>query len=324
MTGKGRDWRPEACRRALELRARVNARIRAFLEARGVLEVETPALCQAVAPEANITPLAVAAGEGRRWLHTSPELAMKRLLAAGSGPIYQLCHVWRAGERGRWHNPEFSLLEWYRPGFRLTQLMDEVEALVQQVAEGIRPLPMPFVRMTWAEAFARFAGLSDPHRAPVEALRAVLAQRGVEVAAVAENDLDAWRDLVLVHCVEPALPAAVFLHDYPASQAALAHVRPGDPPVAERFEVYLGGLELANGFFELRDPVEQRRRFRQENQRRETAGLAPLPLDEAFLAALEAGLPPTAGVALGVDRLLMWLLGAERIDAVLAFPWERA
>ncbi len=320
----GDGWAPAADRRALELRARVNARIREFMVSRGILEVETPALLQAVDPAAALQPFRVEAGDGRRWLHTSPELPMKRLLAAGSGPIYQLCHVWRDGERGRRHNPEFTLLEWYRPGFSLSALMDEVEALVHHVTEGIRELPAPFLRLSWAEAMTRCAGLADPHRADIPALRETLAVAGVDVADAGGEALDAWRDLVLVHCVEPALPPSVFLHDYPASQAALARIRPGDPPVAERFECYLGGMELANGFLELTDPVEQRRRFEAENRARAAAGLEPLPIDEAFLAALEAGLPECAGVALGVDRLLMWLTGADAIDAVLAFPWERA
>lgn len=317
-------WRPSASRRVLELRARVNARIRAFMARHGILEVETPALLQGTTPAASITPFRVADGQAPRWLQTSPELPMKRLLAAGSGPIYQLCHAWRAGERGRRHNPEFTLLEWYRPGFGLAALMDEVEALLAWVTEGLRPLP-PFVRLRWGEAMARHAGLDAPYTAGVEVLQSVLRQAGVEVDAAALGpDLDAWRDLVWVHCVEPALPEAAFVHDFPVSQAALACVRPGDPPVAERFEAYLGGMELANGFFELRDPEEQRRRFAEENRRRAAAGLAPLPEDSLFLEALESGLPACSGVALGVDRLLMWLTGAETIDAVLAFPWERA
>jgi lysyl-tRNA synthetase class 2 len=247
---------------------------------------------------------------------------MKRLLAAGSGPIWQLCKVFRDGERGSRHNPEFTLLEWYRPGFAMHDLVDEVVALLRRVLGG----DLREERLTYAQAFARALGL-DPHGATIEALQAAALQAGVAGADCLQlPDRDAWLDLLLTHCVEPGLgtDGITVVHDYPPGQAALACVRDGDPPVAERFEVYVRGLELANGFHELADAAEQRRRFEADNSRRRSAGLPEMPIDERLLAALESGLPDCCGVALGVDRLVMLATGAQRIDEVIAFPLERA
>ncbi len=321
-------WQPTAARDALAARACLLASIRAFFASAGVMEVETPALSAAAVADPALESLQTcyrgpgASCDGRLFLHTSPEFAMKRLLAAGSGPIYQICKVFRGGERGRLHNPEFTLLEWYRPGLDHHGLMDEVEALVNRVSER----PRPVHRLAYGELFETHLRI-DPHRYGEQELR--LAALSAGIAGAAQLDLrgcDPWLDLLLTHCIEPHLRdrGLVFVYDYPASQAALARVRPGDPPVAERFELYLDGIELANGFHELADAAEQRRRFAQDLVRRRGLALPEVPLDERLLGALEAGLPDCSGVALGVDRLLMALTGARSIDEVLAFPVERA
>ena len=322
------DWRPTARLDVLAARARVLAAIRGFFAEAGVLEVETPALSFAGSTDPALASLSTRyTGPGAPlgatlWLQTSPELAMKRLLAAGSGPIWQLCRVFRDGERGRRHNPEFSLLEWYRPGFSMHDLIDEVVALLRCVLGG-----SPFEeRLTYAEAFERALGV-DPLGATIDALQAVAVRAGITGAEhLRLADRDAWLDLLMTHCVEPGLAAngITVVHDYPASQAALARLREDEPRVAERFEVYVRGVELANGFHELGDAAEQRRRFDADNARRRSAGLPEMPIDERLLAALEAGLPDCCGVALGVDRLVMLATGAQRIDDVIAFPLERA
>ncbi len=323
------DWRPSAALPTLQLRARLLRQIRAFFEARAVLEVETPALSRAATPDPHIESFVTrdALSGAPRYLHTSPEFPMKRLLAAGSGAIYQLGKVFRQGEAGRRHNPEFTLLEWYRPGFDHRRLMQEVEELLRSLLEPYLPLG-PGVYLSYRQAFLEHVGI-DPLTAGAAELAARAAALGIDVAGLARDDPDPWRDLLLTQVVEPALPrdCPVFLYDYPASQAALARVRPGkegEPPVAERFELYLNGLELANGFHELADAAEQRRRFEQDNAARQRAGLPVVPLDEAFLAALEAGLPDCAGVALGVDRLVMLAAGLSDIREVLAFDYGRA
>ncbi|HEY5720325.1 MAG TPA: EF-P lysine aminoacylase EpmA [Gammaproteobacteria bacterium] len=321
------DWRPRASLATLRARARMLAGIRAFFAARGVLEVETPQLSAAATSDPALHSLATRwpGPDGPpRYLHTSPEFPMKRLLAAGSGDIWQLARVFRDGERGRQHHPEFTLLEWYRVGWDHRRLLDEVAELVGALLDG-QPLAAP-EKLAYRDAFLRHAGV-DPFAGDAEPLRRAVAAHGIDAGPPpAAADLDYWRDLLLTHAVEPHLGRGrlTFLYDYPASQAALARVRPGDPPLAERFELYWQGVELANGFRELTDAAEQRRRCEQANAARRRHGLAEMPLDTRFLAALEAGLPESAGVALGVDRLLMLALGLESIDAVLAFPVERA
>ncbi len=327
MSGAG-DWRPTARLEALAARARVLATIRGFFAEAGVLEVETPALSFAGPTEPALASLSTtytgpAAPYGATlWLQTSPEFAMKRLLAAGSGPIWQLCKVFRDGERGRRHNPEFSLLEWYRPGFSMHALIDEVIALLRRVLRT----DLREERLTYAQAFERTLGV-DAHCATIETLQAAAVRAGIAGAERLHlRDRDAWLDLLMTHCVEPGLGAdgIAVVHDYPPSQAALARVRAGDPPVAERFEVYVCGVELANGFHELADAAEQRHRFEADNVRRRSAGLPEIPADQRLLAALEAGLPDCCGVALGVDRLVMLATGAQHIDEVIAFALERA
>lgn len=304
----------------------MNARIRRFFVARGVLEVETPLLGRRGVTDPALSAFTTGfrrpgqAGVTPLYLQTSPEFAMKRLLAAGSGPIYQVCKAFRGGERGRHHNPEFSLLEWYRPGCDYRGLMDEVAALVRTLAKDAE---LAEERVTYAALFDRLG--VDPHRAVPAELQAVAEVCGVGGAARLDLSRDGWLDLLLTHCLETDLGRGrlTFVYDYPESQAALARVRPGQPPLAERFELYWEGMELANGFQELTDAGEQRRRFIIEAQQARAGGHDRLALDERFLAALASGLPECAGVALGLDRLLMVLSGETHIDQVLAFPWER-
>lgn len=317
---------PSAGRDVLQLRARLLSGIRAFVAVRGALEVETPQLSAAATPDPALLSLATrytgaGAFAGRTlYLHTSPEYPMKRLLAAGSGDIYQICKVFRDGEAGRLHNPEFTLLEWYRLGFDHHALMAEVAALVQTVWPGDRTVEM----LSYREAFERFAGI-EPHSATEAALTDCARQHDIATDGLGLSDIDGWRDLLLTHVIEPHLGRGrlTFVYDYPATQAALARVRAGDPPLASRFELYADGIELANGFHELNDGAEQRRRFQENRRRRIAQGLPEVPLDEAFLTAV-GKLPDCAGVALGVDRLLMLMAGKRSLQDVLTFPIDRA
>ncbi len=309
---------------ALRLRAEILAKIRAFFAEREVMEVETPLLGSAPVTDLHLHALSCryrgpGVDEGRElYLQTSPEFAMKRLLAAGSGPIYQICRAVRNGEAGRRHNPEFTILEWYRPGWDHHRLMDEVDVLLAATL-GSRSSE----RLSYAEAYSRYAGF-DPHSEPDIVLRNRVRDFGVSSA----DDLtrDDLLDLVLTHVIEPKLGHCqpTFIHDYPASQASLARIRDGDPPLAERFEVFAESVELANGYHELVDAVEQRRRFEADIQARESQGLPSVPIDERLLAGLEHGLPNCAGVAIGVDRLIMLASGSRNISDVLAFPIEYA
>ena len=330
MTMKnGDDWRPSATLEALRARAALLARAREFFAARSVLEVETPLVVNSPVSDVHIASATVALGEREApagaasplYLHTSPEYAMKRLLAAGSGDIYQICHVVRGNERGRLHNPEFTLLEWYRLGFSLGALMDEVEALVR-VLLGPAHRPRRSERLTYREAFARELSL-DPFTAPDTKLLEAARRLGLDSPGANRDEL---LEFLMGVGVGPrlGLGALTFIHGYPATQAALARLDPEDPRAALRFELYCEGVELANGFHELQSAVEQRARFERDNAQRRLAGQPVRPPDERLLAALAAGLPDCAGVALGLDRALMLALGAEHIDQVLGFPTGRA
>jgi len=332
---RGADWRPTASLEALRARAAMLAQLRAFFAERSVLEVETPVLSSAAVTDPQLHSLVTdyhgPAGpdDGRLYLHTSPEFPMKRLLAAGTGPIYQVCRVFRDGEAGRRHNPEFTLLEWYRPDFDHHALMDEVDALVRRLLPSDYELG-PTQRLSYAEAFQRYAGV-DPHTAETsELIRRAEAAGEAGAPGLAADDRDGWLDLLLVTLVEPRLGqgSPCFVHDYPVSQASLARVRAAGtddgPDVAERFELYLEGMELANGFHELADAGEQARRFALDLAERHRRGESAVPMDDRLLAALDAGMPSCSGVALGLDRLLMLALGADSIDQVLAFPVSRA
>jgi lysyl-tRNA synthetase class 2 len=302
------------------------SRIRAFFAERGVLEVETPIASRAAATDPAIESLrtrwSAPGGSRYLYLHSSPEFPMKRLLAAGVGPIYQICKVFRDGERGRLHHPEFSLLEWYRPGWGYVQLMDEVADLARRVLE--RPA-LPVERLSYQGLFQDRFGV-DPWSADALSLRARALELGISGVESLQLERDGWLDLLLTHRLEPGLGRGrlTFVCDYPPSQAALARVRPGAIPVAERFELYVEGVELANGFQELTDASAQEARFAADLSTRRSRGLPELPTDRAFLAALAAGMPEASGVALGLDRLLMARVGARHIDEVLAFPIERA
>lgn len=305
------------------MRARLLREVRAFFDARGVLEVETPQLSAAAATDLHLDslPVSLPGGMGLRWLHTSPEFPMKRLLAAGAGDIWQLARVFRGAESGRRHNPEFSLLEWYRVGWDAAALMGEVDALLRALATDRVELG-PTVRLSYREAFRVHAGF-DPFTAPAGDIVAALAAAGGDPPGGLHEDRAAALDLALALLVEPHFDPArpTFMFDFPASHAALARIRPGDPPVAERFELFLGGMELANGFHELTDAAEQAERFAADLAARRSRGLADLPVDDRLLAALAHGLPDASGVALGFDRLVMVLAGAEHISEVMAFPW---
>jgi lysyl-tRNA synthetase class 2 len=323
------NWRPTAAREMLELRAALLARTRSFFAARRVLEVDTPIVVNAPVTDVHIHSARVlfeAAGPGQAtprpyYLHTSPEYAMKRLLAAGAGDIYQICHVVRALERGRLHNAEFTLIEWYRSGASLDALMSEVEALVRELLGRARAA-LVTERVSYREAFLHALAL-DPFTAPLAQLAQHARRAGFAGAA---TDRDELLELLMGSVVGPRLGQGglTFVHAYPASQAALARLDPQDPRAALRFELYCDGIELANGFHELASAREQRDRFERDVTARRRLGLSATALDERLLAALEAGLPDCCGVALGFDRTLMLAAGAERIDAVLPFPIERA
>ncbi|MFG1496756.1 EF-P lysine aminoacylase EpmA [Saccharospirillum sp. HFRX-1] len=312
------DWQPTASLNNLRRRAQLLADIRAFFAARQVLEVDTPVLSNVGVTDVNLTNIRTTDGG---FLQTSPEYAMKRLLAAGMGDCYQLGHVFRQDESGARHNAEFSLLEWYRLGWDDAQLMDEVAQLCREVS-GQPELAAE--RLSYLEAFVQ-AGLPDPHRADVTELRAAVHQH---LAADSHDwQRDDCLDALMALVVEPSLPAdqLTFITHYPASQAALAQFETQDElTLARRFELYWGAMELANGYFELTDAAEQQRRFAEDQQRRKAQQLPEAEMDQRLLAAMQAGLPDCAGVALGVDRLLMRILGEDRIAAVLPFNRENA
>lgn len=321
-----KDWKPTANLKALKLRAELYALVRRFFAERKVLEVETPILSQAGNTDPNIESFQLqflgpkAGGIGQRWLRTSPEFPLKRMLAAGVGDCYELGRVFRNGEAGRRHNPEFTLLEWYRSGWTQHQLMDETAELVKDALHlaGRRATVRDVsFRQLYQDSFG-----FDPLTVSEGDLRGPLVVFDIDPNGLTRDD---WLDLLMTHLIQPSIPAnrILLVYDYPASQCALAKIRPGEVPVAERFEVYVGPLELANGYHELTDANEQRERFgRDLGLRQKRASMQP-PVDERLLAALPK-LPGCAGVALGIDRLLMAMLGTDRIADVLAFPFDRA
>jgi len=312
---------------ALRLRAAVNALFRLYFAERDVLEVETPILSQAGNTEPNIESFTTVfsghadAGTRTRWLRTSPEYPLKRLLAAGVGDCYELGRVFRNGEAGGRHNPEFTLLEWYRVGWDHLRLAEEAVELVQR-ALGLIRKQVDVVSLSYRELFQSGLGI-DPFEASEEALLSALGELSLDGDGLERDD---WLDLLITHRLQPHFPPdrITVVLDWPATQCALARIRPGQPPVAERFELYLGQHEIANGYHELLDPSEQRARFQRDLTKRETR-IAQLPaVDERLLAAMAQGLPACAGVALGVDRLLMAMLGTDRIADVLLFDFAHA
>jgi elongation factor P--(R)-beta-lysine ligase len=315
-------WRPAADLTSMRQRAALLARLRQFFADRMILEVETPLLCRTGITDPSIEPFILVRSDAReqpRFLQTSPEYAMKRLLAAVGEPIFQISKAFRDGEAGSRHNPEFSLLEWYRPGFDHHRLMDEVADLVR-CCLGERPLQKYSYRQLFQERLQ-----VDPFTATIAELEAT-ARRHLDPGRLL-GDRNLWLDLLMSHVLEPQLGggAICFIYDYPASQAALARiVRVDDIEVGQRFELYVDGVELANGYCELTDAREQRRRFERDNTLRRERGQCERPVDEQLLAALAHGLPDCSGVALGIDRLLMLATGATDIRDVLAFDWERS
>jgi len=311
-------WQPTASIENLRTRARLLIGIRHFFNERRVLEVETPVLSQYGATDVHLLQWQTTEGFS---LHTSPEFAMKRLLASGSGDIFQICRVFRHDEVSQRHNPEFTMLEWYRVGWNEHQLMAEVVELINAVAGGPT---IPYSVISYRDAFLA-ANLPDPHNAEIQELRESLWVHTNSVADAWSRDdcLEALMALV----VEPDLPKdeLCFVHKYPASQAALAcHGVDENITIGRRFEMYWQGMELANGYFELTDSEEQKRRFKQDSDERVALNLPQPEIDSRFIDALDAGMPSCSGVALGVDRLMMILLKVGHISEVIAFPVDRA
>jgi lysyl-tRNA synthetase class 2 len=282
------------------------------------MEVETPILSSAGNTDPDINSIRTQNGN---YLRTSPEFALKRLLAAGSGDIYELGRVFREGESGRNHNPEFTMLEWYRTAFTYHQLMDEVATLVRICGQG-KLDKWREERLSYKQLFLQYLKF-DPFTADVQTLSACAKKNGIDDI---ELNRKQWLDLLISLVIQPALPekCLTFVYDFPQDQAALAKIRPGSPALAERFELYLGRTELANGYQELTNAIEQQQRFEAENNRRHKRGQAMHELDQHLISALQHGLPECAGVALGVDRLLMAIEELDSIDDVTAFPFSRA
>ncbi|NIP85927.1 MAG: EF-P lysine aminoacylase GenX [Planctomycetales bacterium] len=322
------EWQPTASWANLRLRGELLKRTRSFFDERGFLEVETPLLSADTTIDRHLDPLAVTLPDDPRaptagrplWLQTSPEFAMKRLMAAGGERLYQITRAFRAAERGVIHNPEFTLLEWYRRGDSMQDGMQLLSDLVEAVLGCGPALPL-----SYQEAFLRHAEI-DPLTAEAAHLAGLAAASGLAVPATLGDDRDEWLDFLLGELVLPRLDGDVptILYDYPASQAMLATVRKEDPPVAERFELVYRGVELANGYHELREADVLRDRARQAHAARTAEGKPPLPTTSRLLSAMDAGLPDCTGVAVGFDRLVMLAAGARSLDEVLAFPIERA
>lgn len=323
-----KSWQPSTSNKTLIERAQMLKNIRAFFDARAVLEVETPLLSHYATTDPHLDSLSTRFREQSCYLNTSPEYAMKRLLAGNPQAIYQICKAFRDDELGSHHNPEFTLLEWYRPGYDMSQLMAELVELIETIFKDSN-IDAGFERLSYQQAFENVTGF-NPHHVTSAACYQYAVNNNVEIpqGLTAADDVDDWLDWLLTQRVLPAFKknSFTFLYDYPASQCALARVENNaeQVAVAKRFELFFADVELANGFFELTDADEQRHRFQQENRRRQHAGKAVVPVDENFIAALAHGLPQCAGVAVGLDRLLMVLLSSANIDQVLSFSWPRA
>ena len=326
-------WRPTTSVELLRQRAILYRRVRSFFDDRDFFEVETPLLSNDVVVDRYIEPIGITKTsvtgatrdqDKRLWLQTSPEFGMKRLVADGADAIYQICKAFRQSESGDRHNPEFTMLEWYRVGDDYQSGMDLLSEFVEEILQSPK-----CEKISYRDAFVRFAKV-DPFRSSLAELKAVLSESSdsmaLEEMKLDESNRDAFLNLILVHLVEPKLGVGqpMILFDWPASQSALATVRHDDVPVAERFELYLDGVELANGYHELLDPDELRRRNSVVNQARQKDGRSMLPESSRLLAAMENGLPDCVGVALGMDRLTMVLVGLKKISEVVSFPIDRA
>ncbi len=316
-------WKPTASLDNLRMRAKALRKIRDFFEECGVMEVETPALSQHAVTNPYIESFSatyqrVGLPDQDFYLQTSPEYAMKRLLAAGSGPIYQMAKAFRNGDQSELHNPEFTMLEWYRPNFNSDELMDEIDALLKCILDS-----KPAERITYQNLFLKFLNF-DPFKVSVSELQALATTNGIQLHTNEEFDRDTWLQLLMGHLIEPQLISPIFVIDFPASQAALARLKPENPEVSARFELYIDGMEIANGFHELLDAEEQRKRFEADRSMRAQLGYQDVALDEYLLTALKSGLPDCSGVALGIDRLLMVAAKTKRIAEVISFNWGNA
>ncbi len=314
------NWRPTASILVLKEKARILQRIRAFFVQRKVLEVDTPIISVAAMTDPQLESFSTQYNQKEFYLHTSPEFYMKRLLAAGSGDIFQLAKVFRDDEKGRNHNPEFTMLEWYRLGFNHHQLMDEMEALLTDLMAN---KPVVFQKTSYQQAFINQLEI-DPFEADVIGLKQCAEKFNIETPQGMDDDRDMWLDWLMVERVAPGFSknSFTFLYDYPASQASLARLDKEGERKANRFELFYGELELANGFYELTDADEQARRFENDNIVRQQRGQKLMPVDGCLLDALRSGLPECSGVAIGVDRLMMLIMGAEHINEVISFGDE--
>jgi len=320
-------WKPTADIQLLHLRAQLLTTIRAFFAQKSVLEVETPLLCSATGTDPQLdffTSFYHCEPDNKEmFLQTSPEFAMKRLLAAGSGSIYQVCKAFRNAEVGRFHNPEFSILEWYRVGFTLDQLMDEVAELVAKVND--RSLGL-INKISYKDVFEQVTGLNPLIFNQKTYADYAIKNKIKDAVSLCGDDHSMWLDFIFSYKVQPSLENQMLcmVYGYPAIQSSLARINNSNPLVCDRFEVFVNGIEIGNGFFELSDAVEQEQRFDQENKDRERKGLRIIEKDEKFLAALRSGLPDCSGVAIGLDRLLMSISKTKSLGDVIAFPFERA
>ena len=327
-------WKPACNIEVVRLRAKMLAVIRNYFYQRSVLEVETPLLCRATGTDPQLdffsstyhySPSNKEKKDKELFLQTSPEFAMKRLLAAGSGSIFQICKAFRNGEFGRYHNPEFSILEWYRVGFTLQQLMDEVAELIAEVMSGYCPIDA-IQKVSYVELFEQVTGLNP----------LVFCQKSYSLYAsnnsmsdaitLCGNDHSMWLDFIFSYKIQPELnnQSLCMVYGYPAIQSSLARINLNNPAIADRFEVFINGIEIGNGFFELADAIEQEQRFEQENESRAQKHLQTVEKDRLFLDALKSGLPDCSGIALGLDRLLMIIANADSLNEVIAFPFDRA
>jgi len=314
-------WQPTASLEMLKIRARMLQGIRAFFADNNVLEVETPILSTAAITDPQLESFSTCFQQQEYFLHTSPEFYMKRLLASGSGDIYQIARVFRDDELGTKHNPEFSMLEWYRCDYNHHQLMDEIESLLKRLFNQPQ---LSVERKSYQQAFIDQLEI-DPLIVDASALKECVNKNNIEIPQGMDiDDKDMWLDWLMVEKIAPSFTKEkfTFLYDYPASQAALARLSKDDSRIAHRFELFYGELETGNGFYELTDANEQATRFENENKIRRRRGQKIMPVDNALLEALEAGLPDSSGVALGLDRLLMILTGASHIQDVISFATQ--
>jgi lysyl-tRNA synthetase class 2 len=330
-------WRPIASNEVLLERALMLKNIRAFFDARDVIEVETPLLSHFSTTDPHLESLQSSFREQACYLNTSPEYAMKRLLAENGQSIYQICKAFRDDELGPYHNPEFTMLEWYRTTYDMLQLMDEVADLVAELFDlstiysrvHVPLKKLSFVRVSYQQAFEDIAGI-NPHQTDARQCYLAARENNIEIpqGMGLDDEVNAWLDWLLIQLVLPAFnkQGFTFLYDYPASQCALAKIEYNAQQiaVAKRFELFFGEIELANGYNELTDVQEQQQRFKTENERRKKAGKEEVCIDENFINALHAGLPECSGVAVGLDRILMVLTNVTRVDQVLAFSWENS